>query len=106
MSRSSAGRQERGDERVVLYGTRWCGYCRAAEALLEERGISFQRIDVRGDPDMRRWLRETTQRHTVPQIFIDGRPIGGYAALARLDSSGELEALLDRPDARAGSAGE
>jgi glutaredoxin 3 len=79
--------------RVVVYSTRTCGYCRAAEALLTRRGISFERIEVGGDPAMRRWLAEATRRRTVPQIFIDGRPIGGMAELSALDREGKLVAL-------------
>jgi glutaredoxin 3 len=80
--------------RVVLYATRTCGYCWAAEALLTERGIQFEKIDVSSDPATRKWLLEATQRRTVPQIFIDGRSIGGFTELAALDRNGKLDQLL------------
>lgn len=79
---------------VRIYTTTYCGYCYAAKELLRERGIAFEEIDVTGDDHKRAWLREATGRHTVPQIFIDDRPIGGYTALERLDRSGELSRLL------------
>jgi glutaredoxin 3 len=82
--------------RVEVYKTPWCGYCVRAAALLERKGIPFEEIDVAGDAERRAWLVETTGRRTVPQIFIDGEPIGGYTDLAALERSGELDRLLRR----------
>ncbi len=80
--------------RIVVYTTTYCPYCVAAKRLLSERGWEYQEIDVTGADDLRRWLVEVSGQRTVPQIFIDGRPIGGYAELAELDRSGKLAALL------------
>jgi glutaredoxin 3 len=77
---------------VVMYTTPWCGYCRRAKALLEERGIEFDEIDLDDDPAFRQKLFDLTGGWTVPQILIDGRPIGGYAELWRLDRDGRLAA--------------
>jgi len=76
-----------------MYTTRWCGYCVRAKTLLESRGISFEEISLDEDPDFRRRLLDLTGGWTVPQIVIDGRPIGGYTELWQLDRSGELEHL-------------
>ena len=77
--------------RVRVYGTNYCGYCRSAESLLEARGIPFECVDVTHDPEARSWLVEHGDgRRTVPVIFIDGRPIGGYQELARLAARGGL----------------
>ncbi len=76
-----------------MYTTRWCGYCVRAKTLLESRGIPFEEISLDDDPGFRRRLVEPTGRWTVPQILIDGRPIGGYTELWQLDRSGELERL-------------
>ena len=75
---------------VRIYTRAWCGYCTAAVRLLRDRGIAFEEIDVTGDPASRRWLVETTGSSTVPQIFIGGKPIGGYTDLRALDRRGEL----------------
>lgn len=80
--------------KVVVYSTNTCGYCRAAESLLTARGIPFDRIDVSRDPARRKWLLEATGRWTVPQIFVDDRPIGGFSDLRMLDHDGELVARL------------
>ena len=76
-----------------MYTTRWCGYCVRAKTLLESRGISFEEISLDDDPGFRRRLLDLTAGWTVPQILIDGRPIGGYTELWQLDRSGELERL-------------
>jgi glutaredoxin 3 len=77
---------------VVMYTTPWCGYCRRAKALLEERGIPYEEIDLDDDPAFRQRLFDLTGGWTVPQIVVDGRPIGGYAELWRLDRDGRLAA--------------
>jgi glutaredoxin 3 len=79
--------------RIEMYTTHWCGYCVRAKTLLESRGIPFEEISLDDDPGFRRRLVELTGGWTVPQIVIDGMPIGGYTELWRLDRTGELERL-------------
>jgi glutaredoxin 3 len=79
--------------RIQMYTTAWCGYCVRAKALLEQRGLPFEEIRVDEDPDFRARLEELTGGWTVPQILIDGAPIGGFSELWQLDRSGELERL-------------
>jgi glutaredoxin 3 len=81
---------------VKIYTRRWCGYCSAAERLLKQKGVTFEEIDTTGDRETRRWLADQTGRTTVPQIFIDGRAIGGYSELRALDRDGQLDSLLER----------
>ena len=76
-----------------MYTTAWCGYCDRAKALLRARGLDFEEIALDGDPAFRAKLLEMTGHWTVPQIFIDDRPIGGYTELWELDRSGRLEGL-------------
>ena len=83
--------------RIELYTTSYCGYCHRALALLQRKGLSYENHDVTGDSATRRWLIEVTGRRTVPQIFIDGRPIGGYTDLDDLDRRGELDRMLAQP---------
>jgi glutaredoxin 3 len=78
---------------IQMYTTRWCGYCVRAKALLASRGIAFEEISLDDDPAFRQRLLDLTGGWTVPQIVIDGRPIGGYTELWQLDRSGELERL-------------
>ena len=78
-----------------MYSTRWCGYCVRAKALLDARGVPYEEIHLDDDdPSFRQTLFDLTGGWTVPQILIDGRPIGGYTELWRLDRDGRLAELL------------
>ena len=76
-----------------MYTTRWCGYCVRAKALLDARGLEYEEIMLDDDPAFRQRLLDLTGGWTVPQIVVDGRPIGGYTELWQLDRRGELERL-------------
>jgi glutaredoxin 3 len=78
---------------VKIFTTPWCGYCRSAITLLERKGVDFEQVDA-DDRKTRAWLRDVTGRTTVPQVFIDGRPVGGYTDIRALDERGELDRLL------------
>jgi glutaredoxin 3 len=80
--------------RIQMYTTHWCGYCVRAKALLDGKGLDYEEIMLDDDPEFRRKLQELTGGWTVPQILIDGTPIGGYTELWRLDKSGQLDARL------------
>jgi glutaredoxin 3 len=76
-----------------MYTTRWCGYCVRAKALLDGKGLEYEEITLDSDPRFRQRLFDLTGGWTVPQILIDGQPIGGYTELWRLDRDGRLETL-------------
>ena len=84
--------------RIELYTTPSCPFCVRAKRLLAERHILYTEIDVSEDDDLREDVMQRTGRRTVPQIFIDGRSIGGFEELAELDAAGELRELAE-PDA-------
>jgi glutaredoxin 3 len=79
---------------VVIYTTSYCPYCTAAKALLRSKNVQFHEIDVTDDPARRTEMEKLSRRRTVPQIFIDGKPIGGYDDARQLDAKGELDRLL------------
>jgi glutaredoxin 3 len=79
---------------IQIYTTRWCGYCVRAKTLLDARRLPYEEIRLDDDRTFRETLYEATGGWTVPQIVVDGRPIGGYAELRRLDREGGLAALL------------
>lgn len=79
---------------VRIYTTPFCGYCTRAKQLLTRKGVRYEEIDVSGDWAARRWLAEATGQRTVPQVFIDGKPYGGYVDVALLEREGRLDALL------------
>ncbi|MER2507349.1 glutaredoxin 3 [Amaricoccus sp.] len=79
---------------ITLYTTPTCGYCAAAKRLLTGKGASFQEINVAGDPVRRAEMERMSGRHTVPQIFIGERHVGGCDDLYALDHAGQLDPLL------------
>jgi len=76
--------------RVEIYTKRWCGFCHMAKNLLARVGLVFQEHDVTSDPGREQEMRERSGRRTVPQIFIDGQPVGGYTELRELHEAGRL----------------
>jgi glutaredoxin 3 len=65
-----------------------------AARLLKQQGLEFEEVDVTGDDERRRWLVAASGQRTVPQIFINGRSVGGFDDLSALVRRGELPALL------------
>jgi glutaredoxin 3 len=84
--------------KVIMYSQMFCGYCSAARALLSEKGVLFEEIDITMKPSVRAELRQRTGRNTVPQIFIGDQHVGGYDDLEALQAAGNLDALLADPD--------
>jgi len=81
--------------RVEIYTTPFCPYCQAAKRLLARKGVSYEETDVSRDPALRQGMTARAGgRRTVPQIFIDGRHVGGSDDLHALDHAGKLDALL------------
>jgi glutaredoxin 3 len=80
---------------VEIYTQPWCPYCARAISLLNGKGVAFREIKApHGSPEREDSIRRSGGRTTVPQIFIDGRHIGGSDDLVALDQAGKLDALL------------
>ena len=81
---------------VEIYTSMFCGFCHRAKRLLGEKGVAFEEFDVDGDSAKRaEMVQRAGGRRTVPQIFIDGRHIGGCDDLYALDRAGKLDPLLE-----------
>lgn len=81
--------------KVELYTTNYCPYCMRAKALLDTKGVNFEEIDVTEDPGLRAKMVELAGgRRSVPEIFINGKIIGGCDELYALERSGQLDQLL------------
>lgn len=83
------------DVRFEMYTTRHCPYCVMARRLLDARGWAWHEVPVDGDPEARAAMEARSGRTSVPQIFLDGRHIGGYTDLLALQRSGELDIWLE-----------
>ena len=76
---------------IKIYTTTICPYCSAAKRLFKERGFEYKEINIEHERMSREKLAELTGGRTVPQIIINGKPIGGYDDLLVLDQKGELK---------------
>jgi glutaredoxin 3 len=81
--------------KVEVYTTSYCPYCVRAKSLLRSKGVAFEEIDVSSDSALREKMIEMSGgRRTVPEIFINGKIIGGYDELRALEDEGGLDPLL------------
>lgn len=80
--------------KVILYSKDNCPYCRLAKDLLSQKNVKFEEIRVDLDAQQLETMVRLSNRRTVPQIFINDQPIGGYDDLAALAKSGKLDDLL------------
>jgi glutaredoxin 3 len=81
-------------QKVTIYTTPYCPYCHAAKALLKQKGVAFEEIDVRESGLRQQMMLRSNGRHTVPQIFIGETHVGGSDDIHELDRRGQLDPLL------------
>ena len=81
--------------KVEIYTKAFCPYCARAMRLLADKGVTPTEYDISyGGPQRQEMIGRAPGRTTVPQVFIDGRHIGGSDDLAALDRQGGLDPLL------------
>ena len=83
-----------GNDKVTLFTTEPCGFCRQAKALLSSRGVSYNEVNLAKDPQGRADLVARTGQMTFPQIVVGDRALGGFRELLEADRDGTLDALL------------
>ena len=80
---------------VVIYTKPGCPYCFSAMSLLKKKGVDYVEIVASNDPEKKAEMVERSGgRMTMPQVFIDGKHIGGSDDLAALEARGVLDPLL------------
>lgn len=79
---------------VIVYSSAHCPFCVMAKQLLDRKGVDYQEIRVDLDPDKRQEMMAKSRQRTVPQIFINQQPIGGFDELMAIDRAKELDTLL------------
>ncbi|MDO9369464.1 MAG: glutaredoxin 3 [Sphingopyxis sp.] len=81
--------------KIEVFTKFFCPYCSRAKALLDRKGVEYQEIDLTTDRDgFNAMVDRAGGARTVPQIFIDGKHIGGSDDMAALDARGGLDPLL------------
>jgi glutaredoxin 3 len=81
--------------RVTIYTTEPCGFCRVAKALLNKRSIPYDEVNLAKDAVGRTELVRMTGMMTFPQVVIDAELIGGYQELVQADKAGRLADLAE-----------
>ncbi len=79
---------------ITIYTTKVCPYCVRAKDLLKRKGQAFTEIDVADDAAREAMIAKAGGRRSVPQIFINGKHIGGSDDLYALEAAGKLDPLL------------
>lgn len=81
--------------RVEIYTTDFCGYCTRAKALLESKGVKFEEYKAGSNAEKKReMIQRSNGGYTFPQVFINGRHVGGSDDIHDLDRYGRLDPLL------------
>ena len=80
--------------KIEIYGSGPCAYCAAARMLLKKKGLDFTDIPIVDNEDARAEMQRRSGASSVPQIFINDQPIGGFDELYELEESGDLDKLL------------
>lgn len=80
---------------VFMYSTPWCPFCIRAKRLLDEKGVTYEDVDVAAQPARRGEMIEKSGRTTVPQIWINDTHVGGCDELFALQQQGKLNELLE-----------
>lgn len=80
---------------IIIYTKDYCPYCVKAKNLLKRKGQTFKEIDISHDVALQQeMITRSGGRKTVPQILINGKPVGGSDDLHALEAAGKLNALL------------
>ena len=75
---------------IKIYSANWWGSCIAAKKLLDDKGLSYETINIDEEGIIRDKLNELTWGYTIPQIIINDKPIGGFDELLILNQKNEL----------------
>lgn len=78
---------------IVVYTNKSCNMCTKIKAFLNEKGVSYQEIEVNTEETLNE-LKKKCDRGTVPQVFVNDKHVGSYKELFFADMFGNLPALL------------
>ncbi len=81
-------------KRVVIHVGRASPHCWLAKRLLRRKGYAFEVVEASGDNELPGPPARATGRRAVPQVFIDGRLVGGFEVIRALDRAGDLDRLV------------
>ena len=71
-----------------------CGFSAAVVSILKQTGVSFESYNILADPELREGLKEYSSWPTYPQLYVDGKLVGGADIVRDLHAKGELATIL------------
>ena len=77
-------------DQVTILTSPGCNYCHAAKNLLQQQDISYREVDLLKDRERAQQLLFQRGQRTVPQIFINDEPVGGFTELSKLVREGNF----------------
>ena len=80
---------------VEVYTRPWCGFCSRVKRLLNSKNIIFTEIDVGRNPELKQTMIERSNRHTLPQVFLNDEHIGDCMELYDLEQKGLFDKLFE-----------
>ena len=80
--------------KIIIYTTKTCPYCVKAKMLLQKKNVQYQEIDASDEQVREDMIKKSGGKRTVPQIFINGKHVGGCDDLYAIEAKGELDKLL------------
>jgi monothiol glutaredoxin len=86
-------------KRVVLFmkGNKnfpQCGFSAQVVSILKQKGVDFLDVNILPDPELRQGLKEFSNWPTFPQLYVDGKLVGGCDIVTGMNESGELDQVL------------
>ncbi len=96
-----------GQQKVVLFmkgnkNVPACGFSAQVVGILKKLGVSFADVNILADPELRQGLKEFSNWPTFPQLYVDGKLVGGCDIVTSLHESGELQQLIGADAAASG----
>ncbi len=82
---------------IFMKGTRnfpQCGFSAATVQVFEQMGVPFETVDVLADMEVREGVKRYSNWPTIPQVFINGKFVGGCDIVREMYESGELEPMV------------
>ncbi|HKI97407.1 MAG TPA: Grx4 family monothiol glutaredoxin [bacterium] len=93
--------QDVANNRILIYmkGTPqapMCGFSAATIEIFDEMGVAYETRNVLEDPELRQGIKEFSNWPTIPQVYVDGKFVGGCDIVTEMHATGELEEVVKK----------
>jgi monothiol glutaredoxin len=78
-----------------------CGFSNQVVQILKKEGVEFETVNVLSDPEIRQGIKDFSNWPTIPQLYVNGKFVGGCDIILEMHGSGELDKELRAAGAKA-----